>query len=147
VSTPYMAPYTAPRPAPVRRLTFAYEGDQVRLVSEQRVTMIAPPSYPLDLLERQAGFTVILRDERGEPVYGRVIQNPFQFDLEVFDKDPARSIRREPNPHPRGTFVVLVPALENALRLEFFGPPLKSKAQLETSRRLATFTLEPMPPR
>jgi hypothetical protein len=133
-----------PLPVPVRRLTFAYEGDMVRLVSEQRVNMILPPSHRLDLLEGQAGFSIILRNERGEPVYGRVIPNPFQFDREVFDKDPARSIRREPNPHPRGTFVVLVPALENALRLEFFGPPLKPEAHLEPARRLSSFILDPI---
>jgi hypothetical protein len=133
-----------PLPVPVRRLTFAYEGDTVHLASEHRVNMILPPSDRLDLLERQAGFSIILRNERGEPVYGRAIPNPFQFDREVFDKDPGRSIRREPNPHPRGTFVVLVPALENALRLEFFGPPLKPEAHLESTRRLSSFILEPI---
>ncbi len=138
MSTPYL-----PLPVPVRRLTFAYEGDQVRLVSEQHVNMILPPSDPPELLERQAGFRVILRNERGELVYGRVLSNPFQFDREVFDRDPEHSIRREPNPSPRGTFVVLVPALDNARRLEFFGHPLKPKAHLEPQRRLASFTLQP----
>ena len=129
---------------PVRRLTFAYEGDQMRLVSEQRVNMILPPSQPPDELERQAEFSVILRDEHGQPVYARAVPSPFQFDREVFDRDPTRSIRREPNPHPRGTFVVLVPALKNALRLEFFGHPLRPKAHLEPTRRLASFPLQPL---
>lgn len=142
MSTPSM-----PQPVPVRRLTFAYEGDQAHLVSEQRINMILPPTQPLDRLEQQAGFTVILRNERGEPVYGRTIPNPFKFDVEVFDKDPKRSIRREANPHPKGTFVVLVPALENARRLEFFGHPLKPKAQIESPRRLSSFVLESVPPR
>ena len=116
----------------------------MRLVSEQRVNMILPPSQPPDELERQAGFSVILRDEHGQPVYARAVPNPFQFDREVFDRDPTRSIRREPNPHPRGTFVVLVPALKNALRLEFFGHPLRPKAHLEPTRRLASFPLQPL---
>src|SRR5579863_3670397 len=145
-----MPPYDAPPaqhmpgPVPARRLTFSYEGDTVRLVSEQRTTMILPPSQSPDEVERQAGFTVMLRDERGQPVYARAMSNPIQFDREIFDKDPARSIRREANPQPRGTFVVLVPALANALRLEFFGPPLKPKAHLESRRRLASFELQPL---
>jgi hypothetical protein len=132
---------------PVRRLTFAYEGDQVRLVSEQRVNMILPPSQLADELERQTGFSVILRDEGGQPVYAHAIASPFQFDREIFDRDPARSSRRESNPHPRGTFVVLVPALENALRLELFGHPLGPKGDLEPTRRLASFLLPPLTPR
>jgi hypothetical protein len=133
-----------PRPSPARRLTFAYEGDQVRLVSEQLVTMIIPPSHPLDRLETAGGFSIILRDERGEPVYGRISESPLRFDEEVFDRDPKRSIRREANPHPKGTFVVLVPAIDNARRLEFFGSPAKPKAHLESTRRLATFMLAPL---
>jgi hypothetical protein len=133
-----------PRPSPARRLTFAYEGDQVRLVSEQQVTMIIPPSHPLDRIEKSAGFSVILRDERGEPIYARISESPFRFDEEVFDRDPKRSIRREVNPHPKGTFVVLVPAIDNARRLEFFGHPPKPKAHLESPRRLASFTLAPL---
>jgi len=133
--------YVTPGPVPLRRLTFAYEGDQLRLVSEQRLRMILPPSQSPDELERLAGFSIVLRDEGGRRVYARAMPNPFQFDREIFDRDPTRSIRREQNPHPRGTFVVLVPALDNALRLEFFGHPLRPKAHLEPVRRLASFQL------
>jgi hypothetical protein len=133
-----------PHPVPVRRLTFEYEGDEVRLVSEQIVNMILPPSHPPELLDRLAGFSVILRDEHGVPVYARVLSNPIQFDREVFDRNPERSVRREPDPHPRGTFVVLVPAVDNALRLEFFGHPLKPNAHLELPRRLRSFMLQPL---
>lgn len=138
-----MATSSMPVPVPVRRLTFHYEGDQMRLVSEQRVEMILPPSHPADLLERQTGFSVILRDERGEAVYGRPMSNPFQFDREVFDRDPRRSVRRESDPNPHGAFIVLVPALPGARRLEFFGHPLRPRAHLESPRRLASFMLEP----
>jgi hypothetical protein len=137
-----VATSSIPGPVPVRRLTFSYEGDRVRLVSEQRVTMILPPSHPPDLLEQQSGFSVVLRDERGAAVYGRMMSNPFQFDREVFDRDPRRSLRREANPDPHGSFVVLVPALADARRLEFFGHPLKPRAHLESPRRLASFMLQ-----
>src|SRR5262249_40275642 len=111
-------PGQVPRPSLVSRLTFAYEGDRIRLVSEQHVTMIIPPSHPLDRLETSGGFALILRDGHGNAVYGRIIENPLRFDQEVFDKDPKRSIRREANPKPKGTFIVLVPALEAARRIE-----------------------------
>jgi len=133
-------------PSRVRRLTFAYEGDRITLVSEQVVNMIIPPSHPLERLEQEAGFSVILRDERGEAVYGRALASPFRFDQEIFDRDPKRSIRREVNPHPKGTFVLLVPAMENARRVEFFGYPLRPKPHLESKRRIASFVLGQLPP-
>jgi hypothetical protein len=119
----------------------------VRLVSEQLVTMIIPPSDPLDRLESSSGFAFILKDEQGVPLYGRVIPSPIRFDQEIFDKDPKRSVRREANPRPKGTFVLLVPGVENARRVEFVGNPLKPRAHLESPRRLASFTLEPLRPR
>lgn len=132
------------RPRLVSRLTFEYDGDQIRLVSEQQVTMIIPPSHPVDQLEKEAGFSVVLRDERGQAVYRRVTQSPVVHDVEVFDNDPNRSIRRESNPHPKGTFVVLVPAIANARTVEFFGNPLRPKGHLDTPRSLANFKLAPL---
>jgi hypothetical protein len=124
----------------VRRLTFAYEGDQIRLMAEREVLMIIPPSDPLDPHETQSGFSVLLKNDRSETVYRRVMNSPLRFDEEVFDRDPERSIRRVDNPNARGTFVVLVPAIA-ATRLEFFGHPLKPRAHNEPPRRLASFTL------
>lgn len=133
-----------PRPGPVSRLTFEYDGDQIRLVSEQQVTMIIPPSHPVERLQNESGFSVVLRDERGQAVYRRVMQNPIVYDVEVFDNDPKRSIRRESNPHPKGTFVVLVPAIANARTVEFFGNPLRPKGHFETPRKLVDFKLAPL---
>ena len=80
-----MPTYHNPGPVPVRRLTFTYEGDQVRLVSEQHVDMILPPSQPPDELERQAGFSVILRDEHGQPVYARAMPDGSYQHREILD--------------------------------------------------------------
>jgi hypothetical protein len=129
----------------VRRLTFSYAGGQIDLVSDQLVTMIIPESHSLGDLERAAGFAYILKDDQGLPLYGRSIPNPIPFDREVFDRDPKRSIRREANPQPKGSFVLLVPAIEHARRIEFFGHPLKPEAFNESPRRLASFTLGKLP--
>jgi hypothetical protein len=136
----------ATSPAPVSRLTFAYDGGKIRLVSEQHVNMIIPPTQPIDSLQKTAGFSVILRNDSGDPVYERTVEGLMRYDEEVFDNVPERSIRREANPHPKGAFVLLVPAIESARKLEFFGPPLKPKAQLELPGPLASFTLSPLPP-
>ncbi|HXJ96194.1 MAG TPA: hypothetical protein VMT20_25425 [Terriglobia bacterium] len=126
------------------RLTFAYEADQVRLVSEQFVDMTLAPSHPAEGLEEKSGFAVVLRHDDGHAVYARVTASPFAFDREVFDRDPSRSIRRMENPHPRGTFVVHVPAVEEARQVEFFGHPLHAKAHHLPTRKLATFKLRQM---
>jgi hypothetical protein len=41
------------------RLTFAYEGDKIMLLSEREVTMLAPPSPPLEHTESTPGFSIV----------------------------------------------------------------------------------------
>src|SRR5262249_35241738 len=130
-----------PEPGPVRRLTFAYDGDQITLVADQRVTMIAPPSHSLERVESTPGFAVILRDASGIPVYRRVLENPVRHDVEVFSPDPKESVRQMPAQHPKGVFVVLVPEIAGAQSLELFGSPLRAEAHREPPRMLARFAL------
>jgi hypothetical protein len=129
-------------PPSVRRLTFAYEGDKITLLSEQEVTMLAPPSHPLEHVETTPGFSIILRDGRGNPIYRRVMENPVQFDVEVFSPDPKQSIRRVAVQHPKGTFVILIPEIQGARTVEFFGTPLRPQAHQEPPQMLARFTLQ-----
>jgi hypothetical protein len=131
-----------PQPEPVLRLTFGYEGDKITLLSEQEVTMIAPPSHPLERVESTSGFSVIVRDASGNPVYRRVVENPVRHDVEVFSPDPKQSIRRVSVQRPKGTFVILIPGIKGAQTLEFFGPPLRPQAHREPPQMLARFTLK-----
>lgn len=94
------------------RLTFAYDGSAVKLVSQERVEMTVPPSDPLKGVGKQKGFWAELRNKQDKTLYRQVIHNPTRNDAEVFpdpDENPEQSISREAAPKRKGVFVVLVP--------------------------------------
>lgn len=95
------------------RLTFSYQGDQVKLVSQQPVEMTVPPSDPLKGYEDHKGFWAELKSDQDKTLYRRVLHNPTRNDAEVFSDDPEQSISREPAPKRKGVFVVVVPHSEN----------------------------------
>lgn len=94
------------------RLTFSYQGDQVKLVSQQPVEMTVPPSDPLKGYEEHKGFWAELKSDQDKTLYRRVLHNPTRNDAEVFSDDPEQSISREPAPKRKGVFVVVVPDTE-----------------------------------
>lgn len=96
------------------RLTFAYEGDTVRLVSRRRVDMLVPPSDALSGFEGQQGFAAEVRLADGRLAYRRVLARPVPGDVEVFSGDPDEGIMRVPVERPEGVFVVVVPDLDQA---------------------------------
>lgn len=97
------------KPAGAMRLTFSYDGDEVKLVSQQRVDMTVPPSDPLKNYQKQKGFWAELKNESDKTLYRRVMHNPTRNDAEVFSDDPEKGISREPAPKRKGVFVVVVP--------------------------------------
>jgi hypothetical protein len=132
------------QPGPVRRLTFEYDGDQIRLVSEQHVRMIVPPSPPPDQADALGGFQVLLRDQQDQPVLRFSRSNPIRHDAEVFSPPGAdQSIARVPVERPRGSFVLLVPDVPGASTLELVGPSASADALREQPRSLARFALRP----
>jgi hypothetical protein len=96
------------------RLTFAYEGDTVRLVSRDRVAMLVPPSDELSGFAGQDGFAAEVREAGGSLVYRRVLAHPMPDDVEVFSDEPGQSIMRVPVERPAGLFVVVVPDSQEA---------------------------------
>ncbi len=103
-------------PVPPRavRLTFAFEGDEVRLVGRQPVEMIAPPTDKLDGYEHEQGFWLEVRSGKDETLHRQVMQDPLRYDVEVFSPDPEQSVFRSPVDEPSGIFVVVVPDLSEA---------------------------------
>jgi len=105
---------SSPPPEPVKamRLTFSYDGDDVKLISQQRTEMMVPPSDPLKGYRKHKGFWAELKNERDKTLYRHVMHNPTRNDAEVFPETPGQSISREPAPKRKGVFVVVVPDIE-----------------------------------
>jgi hypothetical protein len=91
------------------RLTFSYEGDKVKLISQQSVQMTLPPSDSLEGYEEHKGFWAELKNDKKKTLYRRVLHNPTRNDAEVFSDDPAEGISRKMVPERTGVFSVVVP--------------------------------------
>lgn len=137
---------TQPTKPPNRsvRLTFSYEGSDVRLVSRQSIEMLSPPSDAIQVQEGQAGFWYELRDAEGRTLYRRVIQNPIKFAFEV-RSDPERPLAWQKVSEPRGYFTLLMPELEQAKTLVLFSSPLEPEGVPVPAKELTRFNLEQVP--
>jgi hypothetical protein len=93
------------------RLIFEYDGDTIRLVSQQPVDMIVSPVQE----RQQPGIYVDARDAAGATL-ASVPAPPTAFSgsLEVFPEQPDEPIVRVDTPRPRGAFTVVVPASDAA---------------------------------
>jgi hypothetical protein len=127
------AAQAAPEPARAMRLTFSYDGDDVKLISQQRTEMVVPASDPVTGFKRQKGFWAELKNDRDKTLYRRVMHNPTRNDAEVFpDPDtPGQGISREPAPKRKGVFVVVVPDTDkgNEVTLSRSSPETKGAAK------------------
>jgi hypothetical protein len=81
----------------------------VRLVSQQSVDMMVPPSDPVTGFKRSKGFWAELKSAQDKTLYRHVMHNPTRNDAEVFSDDPEQGISRLPAPKRKGVFVVVVP--------------------------------------
>jgi len=91
------------------RLTFSYDGNDVKLLSQQRIEMIVPSSDAVKGYGTHKGFWAELRSGRDKTLYRTVMHNPTKNDAEVFPGTPNEGISREPAPKRKGVFVVVVP--------------------------------------
>lgn len=124
------------------RLTFSYEGNDIKLISRQRVNVVAPLSEPLESsLEGQSGFWVEVRDEAGHLLRRQLMHDPIRRDAEVFSEEPARSVARIPLERPSGVFVVLIPEVEGADHVVLIGTPPAERPALREAREIARFNL------
>jgi len=107
------------------RLTFSFDGDKVKLVSQQTVEMVVPASDPVKGFSKQKGFWAELKNEQNKTLYRRVMHNPTRNDAEVFSGGPDQNISRAPAPKRKGVFVVVVPDTEkgDAVTLSRSSPP------------------------
>lgn len=103
---------TAPHGGPVRsvRLIFEYEGDRVRLVSQQPVD-VAVTGF--DLPDTQhPGYYVESRDNNNRMLARVPARGALLGSMEVFPEQAGEPITRVDVPNPKGAFTVVVPAPE-----------------------------------
>jgi hypothetical protein len=128
-------------PAAVR-LLFSYEGDDIRLISRQRVNVVTPPGEPLEeSLEGKSGFWVEVRDQAGRALRRQLMHDPIRHDAEVFSEDPERSVARIPIERSSGVFAVLIPEIEGADHVALIGTPLEERPGLAEAREIGRFSL------
>ena len=108
-----MAMNDSSQPAPTRamRLIFEYEGNQVRLVSQQPVEMAITGS---DIARvEHPGYYVDTRDTSGRTLARVPARTAFSASVEVFPEKPGEPISRVDVAQPRGAFTVVVPVPED----------------------------------
>jgi hypothetical protein len=152
-----MADSKAPERPRAVRLTIAYNGDQMELVSQQSVAMKVPPSDPIESAANiaeaaamQTGFWVDLKDEQDQTLYRRVMHDPIRRDVEVFSPPGLpQTVERAPVAEPRGVFSVVLPEIEAAQAVSLVGTPPQpmGAAELaaegpEPAREIARFDLK-----
>ena len=128
------------------RLSFAYEGSEVRLVEQQNLQKVTQPSDPIDTRQyrERSGFWVEIQDGQGQPLYRRIMDDHFEPSIEVRSQDPEYPLERIPIDRPRGTFSVIVPAFPDADAVVLFGSPIDSRdarAAMQPAREIARFGL------
>ena len=103
---------TSPAPNKAMRLTFSYNGDEVKLLSQERTEMTVPPSDQVKGYAKHKGFWAELKSGSDKTLYRTVMHNPTKNDAEVFPDSPGGVISRQPAPKRKGVFVVVVPDTE-----------------------------------
>jgi hypothetical protein len=98
------------------RLVFAFDGDEVTLVSSRPVEMTVPLTHtqPRGESEEEGEvappeFVAELRGAEDQVLHRTQMPNPLVTHREVFSDDEERSVRRVPVEHPSGAFTVVVP--------------------------------------
>lgn len=127
----------APPPRAVR-LTFTYEGDEVHLAGRRPVDMIAPPTDQLSGYEGEQGFWIEVRNAREETLHRLVMEDPLRRDVEVFSPSREHSVSRAPVEKVSGSFVVVVPELEEADHVSLMSSGAPSAAARDVSPEAAS---------
>lgn len=104
------------------RLTFAYRGNDIRLIDSLRVEAIAPPAITPVPQPGYTGYWFQVTDSAGRVIYHRVLHSPVAVDFEAFSPDGRQTITRVPIADPQGQFSVLMPDVPEATNFALLGP-------------------------
>jgi len=132
-----------PAPTPAVRLIFEYEGDEVRLVSQQPVD-VAVPGFDL-AQPPHPGYYVEARSADDQPLSRVSVREAFSTSMEVFPEQPGEAITRTDVDQVRGAFTVIVPAGAEATHVALLEvrPPTDLEAPRPTARATTPTPSEP----
>jgi hypothetical protein len=126
------------------RLTFEYDGDDVKLVGTQRLQKVVPPMIGDPPEEgRHSGEWIQIHDADGRQLFTRLLNDPLRTRVEVHDPDTGPYIVT--GPPGQGTFDVLVPDLPGAAAVVLYASPAPEREALRPARRIARFDLRSAP--
>jgi hypothetical protein len=112
----------ASNPPQALRVTFGYQGSQVRVLGSERVAMLVPAPAGDAPAAGQTGYWLEVRDAAGRVMYHRPLQDPLQTSVEVFAPEQHLPITRMSNPVREGRFTAIVPDTPDAEVVELYGP-------------------------
>lgn len=132
-------------PTAAWRITFEYDGDDVRVVSQERVEMLAPPDDEDLLSLGEAGYWVEVRGDDDSVLYRQVVHDPIKTDAEVFPEDPSQPIERVQLDRPQGVFQVVVPDLPGGNHAVLKERASRQELREKPARQLARTPLRDLP--
>jgi hypothetical protein len=123
------------QPAKAVRLIFEYEGETVRLISQQSVEMVVS-DIDTSIVDRPAHF-IDLRDASNKTLARVAARGAFATSAEVFPEKSGDPITRVDIAVPKGAFTVVVPVTDNAdhVTLVKVAPGAEAAAGPEAARR------------
>jgi hypothetical protein len=111
-----------------KRLTFSYEGDKIKLIEQQNIQKIVPPSVTVDTKNNRSGFWFEITGDKQDVLYRRIIDNPIKTDIEVFsDEKVTESVSRHKVSDIKGAFSIVIPDIPEAEGLDLFGSPIREE--------------------
>jgi hypothetical protein len=128
------------------RVTFAYDGERVRVVGKQRVATRPPPDDTEAISDDASGYWIEVRDRSGRSLHRQVIANPLSDQLEVFSADPNQPLHHVVAPEPSGVFQVLVPDDPAGHEIVFHGRAATPEVHARSSRQLVRAVLREQEP-
>jgi hypothetical protein len=101
------------------RLIFEYDGNQIRLIKQQAVEMMPPPSDAKADFARDAGFWLELRSAGMQVLHRQIMRDPIASHPEVFSNEPGKTVSRSNEPSTKGAFTVVIPDTADSDHLAF----------------------------
>jgi len=123
------------------RLIFEQRGDELKLVSTQRLNMVVPPPQALVPKRDTHGSWFELRDREGRPVYRRTIDNP-QQGIEVVADGPGEALHRIDEDTGVRAFFVVVPDIVGARKFVMHAEPRQASRDDKAKAAAAAATHE-----